>query len=155
MMRGMMRYRLGIATAALLLGIAGNAWAAWTSGGYQDPATGLIWSGSYGRQTGSWWTWGTAQQKAADYVASDATGTYSDWRVPTVKELQTAIQDGTFGQLPLGPYGGTVYLWSSESRGNKGWAVSITVDANGAVVGGGQPVLFLKGSGFDVHFVRP
>jgi hypothetical protein len=155
--------------AFALLAAAAPARADWAyqNGGLQDLSTGLVWSRSQAGQTGSWWTWPTSQTNAANYVTHDydAAGnviaTYSDWRVATIKELQVAIQNGTINQLiprnaqggPL--YYGSVYLWSSESRGTKGWAVNVVIDSSGQVTGGGQPVLFLKGSGFDVFFVRP
>jgi hypothetical protein len=154
MTRRAIGYAWRVVAVAAVLGLAGRAWADWTAGGYQDPATGKVWTGSYARQTGSWSTWAWAQQQAADYTSTDSSGTYTDWRVPTVAELQTAISDGTFGQLPLGYYGPTCLLWSSQWKGNKAWAVRITVDANGTV-GGGQAVLVSKGDAYDVHFIRP
>lgn len=138
---------------------ASPAHAAWTweKGGLLDGSTGLVWSQSQAKETGSWWTWDTSKTRAANY----AVATYDDWRVPTVKQLQTAISNGTIALLipknaqggPL--YYGKVYLWSSESRGNRGWAVSLDINNLGEVVGGGEAKLFLKDSGFEVFFVRP
>ena len=158
----MFRSRLlvcGLVAACFGSVAASPAHAAWTweQGGLLDGSTGLVWSQSQAKETGSWWTWDGAKTRAANY----AVATYDDWRVPTVKQLQTAIANGTIALLipknaqggPL--YKGKVYLWSSESRGNKGWAVSLEINDLGGVVGGGEAKLFLKDSGFDVFFVRP
>lgn len=158
----------GLVAGCLATVGAGPARADWTwaEGGLLDLSTGLAWSQSQAGETGSWWTWNGAATRAAGYVvnefddAGNVVATYDDWRVPTVKELQTAIANGTIEWLiPRnefgGPiYGGKVWLWSSESRGTKGWAVSLEVNALGEVIGGGEARLFLKGSGFDVFLVR-
>ena len=136
-------------------------------GGYVQPSTGVVWSQSHKGETGSWATWPYAKARAADYqvVDSDAAGNstlYSDWRLPTIAELQAAIADGTIEQLiprnSLGRprYHGKVYTWSSESRSKKfAWAVTLLIDADGRVIGGGEPVLFGTSSAFDIWFVRP
>ncbi len=135
-------------------------------GGNVDPLTGVVWSQSQRAETGSWWRWNSAATRAADYWVMDVDQfgvltQYSDWRVPTVRELQAAIADGTIGALiprnsngsPM--YAGTVYLWSSESRGSKGWAVSVTINSSGQVTGGGTAKLFVKDSASTCFFVRP
>lgn len=159
-----MRTSLTIAAVLTLL-----AWAVPVGaeeGGYVDPATGLVWSPSMREVTDSWWTWDGSQALAAstgvwDVDAFGVPTFYDDWRVPTVKELQKAVADGTIqALLPRNPdgslmYHGTVYLWSSESRGNKGWAVSVVIDKNGNVTGGGKAIVAMKDSALDVFLVRP
>lgn len=127
---------------------ASPAHAAWTweQGGLLDGSTGLVWSQSHRAETGSWWSWNGAKTRAANYVVA----TYDDWRVPTVKELQTAIANGTM-KLAKPSAGG---LWSSEARGNKAWWVSLEFNNLGEVDGGGVAKLSLKDSGFEVLFVR-
>jgi hypothetical protein len=165
--RSLMRRWRGALALIGLVAAASPVLADWAfqNGGQQDLSTGLVWSQSQAAETGSWWTWPTSQTNAANYVTHDydASGTviatYADWRVPTVAELQTAIANGTMNQLvPRDPplYAGSSYVWSSQSRGNKGWAVRVVRDeTTGDVVAGGEAVLFLKGSGFEVFFVRP
>ena len=159
-----------IVMATLLVAAALPALADWANqnGGLQDLSTGLVWSPSQTQATGSWWSWTGAKARAADYVTHDydeagnVIATYSDWRLPTVKELQTAISNGTMNQLvPRNADGSAalyygVEVWSSESRGNKAWTVTVIRDkASGDVIGGGEATLWLKGSGFESFFVRP
>jgi hypothetical protein len=159
-MRVSTRFRGASALVGLLVGIAVPALAAWTLGGYQDPATGKVWSPSLYAQTGgSWSTWPWAAQHAADYVSTDGTGSYSDWRLPTVKELQTAVADGTINTLlPRNPDGSVITLaplWTSETRGNKAWSVHIIVDPNTQQISGWSTVLGSKGDAWDAYFIRP
>ena len=157
----MFRSRLlvcGLVAACFGSVAASPAHAAWTweQGGLLDGSTGLVWSQSQIKETGSLWTWNGAKTRAADYVVA----TYDDWRVPTVKQLQTAIANGTIDLLlPKDALGdplhyGEVWLWSSEGRGIWGWAVRVKINGLGEVVGGGDKKLSLKDSGFDVFFVR-
>jgi hypothetical protein len=149
---------LFLATTTLLLAAAVPVLADWANqnGGLQDLSTGLVWSRSQAHETGSWWSWDRAVTNAANYSVTDGSGTYSDWRMPTVSELKTAIINGTLTEVSLRdghqPHDGRV--WSSEKRGNKGWAVYAVRDDSGQVIDA-RAELHLKGSGFEVHFVRP
>ena len=157
----MFRSRLlvcGLVAACFGSVAASPAHAAWTweKGGLLDGSTGLVWSQSQVAETGSLWTWNGAKTRAANYVVSErdtagnVVATYDDWRVPTVKELQTAIANGTM-KLAKPSAGG---LWSSEARGNKAWWVSLEFNNLGEVDGGGVAKQSLKDSGFEVLFVR-
>ena len=155
---------------ALVFGIAAPALAAWIvqNGGLQDLSTGLVWSQSQYQETGSFWTLGVVGQRAANYVTYDrdingnVTATYADWRLPTVKELQKAIANGTINQvIPRDAEGNPIFYTSfyyptSEMRGKKYWVVRVEFDAaTGQVIGGGETMLVTKESWFDAYFVRP
>jgi hypothetical protein len=86
-------------------------------------ASTLTWSVSPDRGTHAY---------AVQYAAALVEGGFSDWRLPTVEELQAAVTDAdpaTFGQAQY-PNGSNAY-WSSKTQG-KMWAFAIQVvsDAN-------------------------
>jgi hypothetical protein len=150
---------------ALIVGIAAPAFAAWAfqNGGLQDLSTGLVWSQSQYQETNSWWTFDVAPQRAANYVTYDLNGdAYSDWRLPRVKELQTAIANGTLNQvLPRDAVGiplfyTTFFYQTSEMRGKQHWVVDVVFDpVTGQVIGGGRAWLTRPGGWSDLYFVRP
>lgn len=104
-------------------------------GGVKDTTTGLVWV-DYRVLSDSWWTWPTAMSNAANLVHMG----YTDWRLPTVAELQDAgrkqiyqnvpmITDGS--ELPTSPPRDSdtgYWYWSSEStkkKGGQAWAVKL------------------------------
>jgi hypothetical protein len=132
-------------------------------GGTKD-STGLVWSQSQALETGSWWTWTGATTRAASYAVWDlnANGNpvlYDDWRLPTIAEIRTAIQDGTMNLLvprtPEGPYYFEGTIWALETKGNKAYVVQVLRDRfTWDVIGGGSTDLWLKGSACESFFVR-
>lgn len=120
--------------------------------------TALMWTTDTQGWPGGTWDGGVAA--AAAYVDKDLGG-YTDWRLPTVAELQAALQirdgePGSWGR-DYRNQGGTMSGWTSHSVGRWAYVVSITTDANGYVV---QPTgaarKSLKGSNFArTKFVRP
>jgi hypothetical protein len=134
-------------------------------GGYKDPATRLVWSPSILSlgDTLSTWDWADTYY-APNYAVWDVNASgvltyYDDWRLPTVKELQKAIADGTIEAVNRSQaytYTTSTYLfWSSDSKGTKAYAVSVKFDATGHVTGGGQAVNLNKASAIDAFLVRP
>lgn len=129
-----------------------------TEGGYKDPATGKIWSQSLTQMTGgiSDYTW--ALSYAANYSVTENNVVYSDWRLPKVAELQQAVADGTIQTLNLaGPYvvTSTRAFWTTESKGNKQWAVFINFDATGHVISSNAQLVLRNGSFLDFYMIRP
>lgn len=103
--------------------------------------------------------WDSATQAAAAHVGQG----YSDWRLPTVAELQAALQPTSGGGPPpwgldlLNP-GGTGRGWTSRTSGNYAYAVVIATNMDGTVIPSqsGQSVKLLKGSNLArTKFVRP
>jgi hypothetical protein len=75
--------------------------------------------------------WYESTELAQQYAVSDEETVYDDWRLPTVSELQAAIDDGTIEDA-LDYYSGdqifTYYwtmFWSNEAHGNKAWTVEV------------------------------
>lgn len=117
--------------------------------------TGLTWTlDTQGWQGGNWAGGVTA---AANHVEQG----YSDWRLPTVPELQAALQipagqPGSWGVDTRNP-DGSGRGWTSRSSGPYAYAVTI-VKANSFVVPAqsGQSTKYLKTSNFaSTKFVRP
>lgn len=96
----------------------------WTtdSGGCRDMQSGgLVWSASAYVQTGQMQTYVTAQ----DYCAASTEGGYSDWRVPTLAELQTAQQREAFTHINLYDASGQPFdsvKWSTTRDNSKQYA---------------------------------
>jgi hypothetical protein len=155
------RYRPGAALLALFLGLVANVAHAQVGGGTPD-THGVIWSPSQVGATGSYWTWTAASRRAADYVRTDATGTYSDWELPTIAEVQWALADGTLQWLiPLNADGtamyGSVPVWTSQTKGQKAYAVRLFVDPPTGLIDysrSGQVELLSKTSWGEAFFVR-
>lgn len=158
----MMARTLLAITLLVAMGMAVRA----EEGGVKD-TTGLVWSKSQKLETGSWWSWAPATTNAANYsiVDVDATGalkTYDDWRLPTVYEIQAAIQDGTLAKVmptgTSGPYYTNTWIWTSETRGNKAWMVQAVRDSSDPwplnVASSGASQLWLKTAAFEAFFVR-
>lgn len=113
----------------------------------------IIWGPNY---NGSW---DSAKQNAAAWTE----GGYTDWRLPTVLELQTALaipagQPGSWG-LNLRNPGSTHRGYTSKTQGQWAITVFIATDAAGAVIQAsptGQTSKVLKGSNLaGTKFVRP
>lgn len=87
---------------------------------------------------------------------------FTDWRLPTVQELQGALaipfgQPGSWGQDLSNP-GGSGSGWTSKSQGNWAYRVVVVEDVNGYVIPSqsGQSSKVLKASNFArTKFVRP
>ncbi len=83
----------------------------------------VSWSQFFGARA----TWSQANTYAANLVE----GGYSDWRLPTRAEFQTAISGGTMPALTPNT---AWWYWTSERQGNRAWVVTIVTDANGNVL---------------------
>ena len=116
----------------------------------------LTWTEDTQGWSGGDWNGGVAA--AASHVEQG----FTDWRLPTIQELQAALtiaygQPGSWGQDLRNP-GGTGNGWTSKSQGIWAWRVTIAEDANGFVIPSqsGQASKVLKGSNFArTKFVRP
>lgn len=97
--------------------------------------------------------WDGAMAAAAAHVEDG----YEDWRLPTVEELQAALQDGSWGlDLPPDQIGHMSH-WTSKSQGQWAWAVTVFLDGDGAPIieQSGEARKVLKTSRFaGVKFVR-
>lgn len=90
-------------------------------GGCKDlQSGGLVWSASAYAQTGQLTTYVTAQ----DYCSASTEGGYTDWRVPTLAELQMAQQHGAFTHINLLANGGIFdsVKWSTDRDNSKKYA---------------------------------
>ncbi len=81
---------------------------------------------------------------AANYVVVDVdangnTVAYDDWRLPTIREVRAAIQDGALAKvMPIMQYPNGQYycpttrplIWTSETRGTRAFAVQLVRDPN-------------------------
>ncbi len=102
--------------------------------------------------------WAGGVQAAANFTGDG----FTDWRLPTVQELQNALQipngqPGSWG-LDLRNPGGNGRGWTSRTSGQWAYAVTIVKDASGAVIAAqsGQSNKVLKTSNFaSTKFVRP
>ena len=134
--------------------LAVTVWAAPSQadeGGYIDP-NGLVWSQTLYDIDGTVTDWKWAQTYAANYSIWDMDEfgeptLYDDWRIPTVKELQRAVSDGTLNNVlarnPDGTFAnmlpGSNHFPSSEAKGNTAYYVTVIVnDSNTQVIGGGE-----------------
>ena len=116
----------------------------------------LTWTADTQGWTGGGWDGGV--QAAADYAGEG----FTDWRLPTVTELQAALQipngqPGSWGLDTRNP-GGSGRGWTSKTSGQWAYAVTIVKDATGAVIPSqsGQSTKYLKTSNFaSTKFVRP
>ena len=107
------------------------------------------------------WTQGTGGgtwQEATLQAANHVEGGFTDWRLPTVDELQTAVTDSdpaTFGQYD--PNVNFASFWTSKSQGNWSYVINVVTDANG------YPIPSQSGAGkkepknglHPAKFVRP
>jgi len=92
-----------------------------------DNQTGLIWAKNANLDGMKTWN------AAIDYCNALSLGGHDDWRLPTVKELQSLIDFGNYGPaLPSGhPFTGvqSFYYWSSTADANTtGYAWSVGLD---------------------------
>jgi hypothetical protein len=79
---------------------------------WADPATGLMWAKHNTRSDSTW-------QEANDYCASLRTGGYSDWRLPSIGQLESIYTDWRSGS----PEDRDEY-WQEWQEGNKDAAPS-------------------------------
>ena len=100
----------------------------------RDNVTGLIWEMKTDDNSihdkDNTYTWANAQSMFIATLNQQNFGGYSDWRLPTRAEFQSAIQGATLPTLSVGTY----LYWTSEKQGNRAWAVTIATDANGSVI---------------------
>ncbi len=88
------------------------------NGTVTDTRTGLMWTifdGAFARNQC------LTFQGAASYAGSLTTGGYSDWRLPTVSELQTILKNP-----PYFPTTGSKWYWSSETYWH-GWNKMVNI----------------------------
>lgn len=138
------------------LGFAALASLAWTSQPVPAPLpTTLMWT----QDTQGWLggDWNGGMTAAANHVE----GGFTDWRLPTVAELQAALQipagqPGSWGVDTRSP-DGSGRGWTSRSSGQ--WAYAVTIVKQGSYVvpaQSGASAKYLKGSNFaSTKFVRP
>ncbi|MFO1078776.1 MAG: hypothetical protein U1E73_13725 [Planctomycetota bacterium] len=110
------------------------------------PVPALTWSASEQGQ----YTHSFAVQAATTYTESGIGG----WRLPTVAELQAALQNGTFGTITPNA---TWYFWASNTQGaKKAYAVLVASDANGQPIPAqsGTAAVLQKTSFLFAKFVR-
>lgn len=105
-------------------------------GGCKDLATGLVWSLAIDN-----WDWPLTNEIGQNLEE----GGFTDWRLPTIEEMQTAHAHGAPTHFDPGVVG--IHMWSSETRGNK-WAWKVVLMGDGSVD------LRDQGSIFDAMFVR-
>jgi len=116
-----------------------------------DPSGPLTWTADVQHWYAGDWNGGMAA------AAAHVEGGYDDWRLPTVAELQAAVQDGSWGCGGL-PGASLFPHWTSQSQGTSAWTVRISYDANGCPIPelSGEAVRYFKGSNFwGAKFVRP
>jgi len=89
-------------------------------GGCKDLATGLVWSTS-GMGNGGNWRWNLAK----DLIDTSTEAGFGDWRMPSLDEWLDVIANGAATHFGGGYSIGPVRYWSSTTRGNKAWNVSI------------------------------
>ena len=84
---------------------------------------------------------------------------YTNWRLPTVEELQAAVTDAdpnTFGQTT--PYSAGLFFWTAKKQGNMwAFAVEVATDANGYPIPSlsGRVLKITQTSHVFVKCVRP
>jgi hypothetical protein len=144
-----------MALTVVLLGadLSGPAHA--DEGGYVDPATDLVWSKTLMELGQGSCSRGYSLKFAANYSIQDVDEfgvprVYSDWRLPTVAELQGAILSGALINVIMRNADGTIrdgYFQTSEGNGKKCKFVvvrktadrmAVDVAASGAVYVGGD-----------------
>jgi rod shape-determining protein MreB len=108
--------------AAGVLGERGSS----SAGTWTDPATGLMWAGPMwgGRDSGNNVNW----YEAKNYCASLGLGTYSNWRLPSVEEMEGVTH---------GVAGGGYEVNGSSVPASDDWWWSATQDSAGAAWGVG------------------
>jgi hypothetical protein len=140
---------LGVAALAVAASNVMNPWGAcaleevWPGGGWAtvtdgttsscgDLATGLLWSSSAVGRTHSYWDRPASARLCADLVE----GGHSDWRLPTIKEIQTAASHDAIHHVsisftdyitdPNNPTPLTMpEIWASETKGKTAYMVSL------------------------------
>lgn len=111
--------------------VGGDANWVTAEGGCKDLQTGLVWSLSNCCSD-----WNTANQHAADLNE----GGYSDWRLPSRAELETAASHLAAAQLV-----GAGSSWSSTTQGQRAYYVNLST---------GTATLALKASSISFYCVR-
>ncbi len=91
-------------------------------------------------------------------AANHTEGGHSDWRVPTLEELQAAAQDGSLGlRNEGGGFTGNQRMWTSTGVGNgsrSAWVVRVSWVDGESVPSEGAASKVLIGSLLHVKFVR-
>lgn len=105
-------------------------------GGCQDQASNLVWSSRF-VGTVNW-------ANATTWCGNLVEGGFSDWRVPTLAELQAVDATGAATHLNNITVNGQPF-WSSTAKGNKAWSYAFGTNASG---------LYPKTSLFFLYCVR-
>jgi hypothetical protein len=110
-------------------------------------------STSWSQDPGLQGSWDNCMSVAANLVE----GGFSDWRLPTRAELQSAIQNGTLPAITVIPPSSSFWIWTSERKGTRAYAVVITTDAAGVVIPSqsGSVQLPLRRSNLNAVAIRP
>jgi hypothetical protein len=121
----------------------GVTWAS-EDGGCKDLITGLVWSTPNMGNPGAW------SQGAAEQLVNDSSeGGHSDWRLPTVAEMQTVAANGasthfsTAFACVTNP-DGTFARWSSERQGKKHYATNVCNGSTDLYWSGGPAISYLS-----------
>lgn len=113
----------------------------------------VVFSTSWSQDPGLRGSWDNCAAVAANLVE----GGFSDWRLPTRAELVGAIQNGTLPAITVIPPSSSFWLWTSERKGQRAYAVEVTTDAAGVVIPSqsGAIHLPLRRSNLNALAVRP
>lgn len=157
-----------MALCALALVVAATNSSRGIEGGFIDAGgTGLVWSPSQSSLNGSMLNWTASVSFAANYSNIDTnlqgvSTTYSDWRLPTLAELTTAIDNGTIQSVNLfmgfkAPTGKTktMNFWVADNKASKAWAMAITFDDQGHITARSPVQLSKKTIACGGYMVRP
>jgi hypothetical protein len=108
-------------------------------GGCKDLVTGLVWS-THNMGNGSNWLFEDSEQ----FISESTEGGFTDWRFPTVEEMETVAAHGASTH-----FSGFVYChnWSSERQGQYNYATNVftgdTVLLRAKGAGGGDHACFV------------
>ena len=115
--------------------------------------------------------WTASSTFAANYSINDLSSqgvatTYSDWRLPTLAELTTALTNPTNSTVQsinfqLGGFNAgagstkTLNFWTADNKASKAWAMAITFDDLGRITAHSPIQLSKKTSACGGYMVRP